>query len=148
MLDSVTGRLAAVVVVTALTAVVLLLRRRREGRARTAPAGGPTLAEILPVGARPAPGATVVQLSAAVCSPCRAAARTWQSVAPDSHVELDVEEHPDAVVRLGVWRTPTSFVFDEHGTLAARLDGVPTPAQAVAALQSASSDSRILEGDS
>ncbi|WP_281858607.1 thioredoxin family protein [Salana multivorans] len=123
----------------ALATVVGLLLRRRDGRRRAVGTGAdaPGLGELVPgheLGADP----VVVQLSAAVCAPCRATARVWESVAAaGQHVELDVEENLAIVARLHVWRTPTSFVFAPDGSLVIRIDGVPTRQQAREALSSA-----------
>ena len=41
------------------------------------------------------------------------------------HVELDAEEHLDAVRDLGIWRLPTLLVVDRRGNIARRTVGVP-----------------------
>lgn len=155
-------RLVLAVALIAVAVVAGVLLRRRSGRTRLVapvgagspdhpgrpdrsggpdggPAGGPAPARLtlsdLGLAAPEGAGPVVVQVSAAVCSPCRAAARTWRgAVEPTHHLELDVEEHVELARRLSVWRTPTSFVFDVDGVLHARVDGVPTPGQARAAL--------------
>ncbi|ACQ80363.1 putative thioredoxin [Beutenbergia cavernae DSM 12333] len=139
MLDlaTVSGRLTlAAVVLLAATLGWLLLQR---GRGRATPVrearpddrlAGLLAATGVPAGRR----ATVVQVSAAACAPCRQAARVWASLAREdasvTHVELDVEDHAELVGRLHVLRTPTSFVFDGDGRLVSRVAGAPSPGQA------------------
>jgi hypothetical protein len=45
------------------------------------------------------------------------------------HVEIDAESHLDLVRRLGVVRTPTTFVLDHQGQIVQRSTGVPRVAQ-------------------
>lgn len=130
------GGIVVVAVLLVLAAALGLWLRRREGRSRSVPTAAGDAADRLDLAALlperdAAAGPAVVQISAAVCSPCRATARVWRSVLPDGqHVELDVEEHLDLASALQVWRTPTSFVLDGAGRLVARVDGVPSLARA------------------
>jgi thiol-disulfide isomerase/thioredoxin len=82
--------------------------------------------------------ATLLQFSSAFCAPCRATRRTLTEVAgmvPGVvHLELDAEHHLDLVRRLGVRRTPTTFVLDARGGIVTRAAGAPTKPAVVAAL--------------
>ncbi|WP_407320472.1 thioredoxin family protein [Isoptericola halotolerans] len=130
----------------ALTVVVGLVWRHRQGRVRVGATSGATAsapwdADLAALGAAPGARATFVQFSAAVCAPCRATARALGelvAVHPDvAHVEIDVEDHLDLVLRAGVLRTPTVLVLDAAGSEVARASGAMTPAQARAALDAA-----------
>jgi thiol-disulfide isomerase/thioredoxin len=82
--------------------------------------------------------ATLLQFSSAFCAPCRATRRILAEVAEMIpgviHVELDAEHHLDLVRRLGVMRTPTTFVLDGSGDIAQRASGAPAKADVIAAL--------------
>ncbi len=83
--------------------------------------------------------ATLLQFSSAFCAPCRATRRTLADVAVQvpgvSHVEVDAEAHLDLVRGLGILRTPTTLVLDEHGREVTRASGAPKPTQVLAALE-------------
>ena len=83
--------------------------------------------------------ATLLQFSSAFCAPCRATRRTLADVAGTvpgvAHVEVDAEAHLDLVRTLGILRTPTTLVLDEHGREVTRATGAPQPAQVLAALE-------------
>jgi len=74
--------------------------------------------------------ATLLQFSSAFCAPCRATRRVLADVAETtpgvSHVDVDAEHHLDVVRRLGILRTPTTLILDEHGRELGRASGVPT----------------------
>ena len=73
--------------------------------------------------------ATIVQFSATVCAPCRAAKVIAREVAAQvagvTHVEINAEEHMDLVKEFGIMRTPTILVLDGQARLSARISGVP-----------------------
>lgn len=119
----------------ALAGLALLLwwaLQRRAGQVRAVRPGAATI-EGVPLGSH----RTLVQFSSAVCSPCRQAARVFTGALAGAdgvvHVELDVAENADQVRRLGVVRTPTTFVLDAAGRTIGRISGVPTPEQAATA---------------
>ncbi len=124
-----------------LTVLLGLVWRSRQGAVRDP---GPTagavdwLARLRESGVEPGPRGTFVQLSAAVCAPCRATARVLAAAADAApgvvHTELDVEAHPGLVRAARVLRTPTVVMIDGDGTEVARSSGAMTPAQAQAAL--------------
>lgn len=82
--------------------------------------------------------ATLLQFSSAFCAPCRATRRVLGEVAEMvpgvRHVEIDAEHHLDLVRRLGVMRTPTTFVLDPDGVILTRASGQPRKADVIAAL--------------
>jgi thiol-disulfide isomerase/thioredoxin len=82
--------------------------------------------------------ATLLQFSSAFCAPCRATRRVLGEVAAMvpgvQHVEVDAEKNLDLVRRLGVRRTPTTFVLDAHGGVITRASGAPTKAAVIAAV--------------
>jgi thiol-disulfide isomerase/thioredoxin len=132
--------LAALLVVTALVGLVW---RARQGRVRvTAPAASAAAESPAAVwadrGVVLGERATFLQLSAEVCSPCRATARVLGSLAATEsgvvHHELDVDEHLDLVKELRVLTTPTVLLLDPDGVEVARASGAMTPAQAKQAL--------------
>jgi thiol-disulfide isomerase/thioredoxin len=129
-------RIAGLGLVVVLALGIGWWRRRVDGHSRAVSSGEFVTAEHLgtPLGAV----ATLLQISSAVCAPCRAARRVLAEVADRTpgvrHIELDAEQHLDLVRRLDVLRTPTVLVLDGAGTVVARSSGVPTPAQVAHAL--------------
>jgi hypothetical protein len=71
--------------------------------------------------------ATFVQFSTAFCQPCRANRQVLGHLAGTDngvvHVDVDAESHLDLVRRLGVTRTPTTFVLDASGAIRRRATG-------------------------
>ena len=88
--------------------------------------------------------ATLLQFSSAFCAPCRATRRVLGDVSSSLpgvvHLEVDAEHHLDVVRRLGIMRTPTTLVLDEHGHEVTRATGAPTKQQVLAALGQAVPD--------
>ncbi|MFI2713344.1 TlpA family protein disulfide reductase [Micromonospora sp. NPDC018662] len=115
-------------------------RRRHDGRLRAVrdrrpAAAGPggtaaagDAATLATLGVRPG-AVTLVQFSAPVCAPCRAARRVLDDVAGRldgvTLLEVGVDEHLDAARALEVWRTPTVLVVDATGRVVRRAAGVP-----------------------
>lgn len=92
------------------------------------------------LGQDPGQRATLVQFSSAFCAPCRATRQVLSHVAATvdgvRHVEVDAESHLDLVRRMGVTRTPTTFVLDHRGHVVQRSTGVPRLAQVVGLVDS------------
>ena len=109
-------------------------RRRHDGRLRavrnrpSTAAGAPHRATLTALGVRPGE-VTLVQFSAPVCAPCRAARRVLADVAARldavAVLEVGVDAHLDAARELDVWRTPTVLVVDAAGRVVRRAAGVP-----------------------
>ena len=129
-------RAALVVALVAVSLGLGLWRRRRDGQLRTTSSlARVTGAELdHPLGAR----ATLLQISAEFCSPCRAAHRVLQQAAANlpgvHHVEVDAAERLDLVKRFDVMRTPTVLVLDPDGAVVHRASGVPRLDQIIAAV--------------
>ena len=75
----------------------------------------PSVLEDTPWAAELGERATLLQFSSAFCAPCRATRRILHEVAEADdgvrHLEVDAEHHLDLVRRLGIQRTPYSWVF-------------------------------------
>lgn len=132
-----TGVLVLVAVLAAATAFGWW-RRRRDGRLRAvSPAAAPHGAALAALGVRPG-AVTLVQFSAPVCAPCRAARRVLEDVAGRldgvTLLEVGVEEHLDGARELDVWRTPTVLLVDGDGRIVRRAAGVPDRDDLLAAL--------------
>jgi thiol-disulfide isomerase/thioredoxin len=133
-LASVTG--LAVLVAVLLAATAFGLWRARTGGWLTAPRSRHNMRPALTrddIGQDLGERATLVQFSTAFCAPCRATRQVLAHVANTvdgvRHVEIDAESHLDLVRRLGVTRTPTTFVLDHRGQVAKRSTGVPRLAE-------------------
>lgn len=87
-----------------------------------------------PLGVR----ATLVQFSSTFCAPCRTTRRVLERVVETTagvgYLELDVADHAALGERLGIDVTPTVLILDADGVERRRAQGVPTLAQARAAL--------------
>lgn len=90
--------------------------------------------------------ATFVQISSGFCAPCRATRRVLERVVATSqgvaHVEVDIADRGDLAERFAVQVTPTVVVLDPAGVPIARVTGVPTLAQARAAVLAVGPPSR------
>ncbi len=83
-------------------------------------------------------GPTIVHFTAVWCGPCAGVRRVVDQVCGElpavSHVEIDMDENPDAARRLSVLSLPTTFIFDAGGRSRYRASGVPTVADLRSAL--------------
>ena len=143
-----------VIGVLALATAFGLWRRHTDGRVRLVVPAEPTASSEQSVAegvaAEQAPAspfadfgelgerATIVQFSARVCAPCRAAkviASDIVATVPGvTHIEIDAESHMDLVQEHGIMRTPTLLVLDGQGRLSARIAGVPRKDELLIAL--------------
>jgi thiol-disulfide isomerase/thioredoxin len=132
--DVMPGFLAAVVAL-ALAAGFGFWRQQRDGVARPALAHALTRDDL---GAALGGRATLLQFSSEFCAPCRVTSRILAEVAGNvdgvAHIEVDAQARLDLVRRLGVRRTPTTFVLGPDGQVTLRVNGQPRPADVVAAL--------------
>lgn len=134
----------AVIGVLAVASAFGIWRRRSDGRVRVIAVK--PVADTEPTDASSAFSAfgemgayaTIVQFSATVCAPCRAAkviaAEVAQQVAGVTHVEINAEENMELVREFGIMRTPTILVLDGQGRLSARISGVPRRDELLVAL--------------
>ena len=84
-------------------------------------------------------GPTVLHFSATWCGPCSAVRRVVDQVCDElpavNHVEIDMDENPDAARRLSVLSLPTTIIFDGDGRPRYRTTGVPKAADLRSALE-------------
>jgi thiol-disulfide isomerase/thioredoxin len=114
-----------VLAVLAAATVAGLVYRARYGRLRAS--GGDLPPGLLPDGE---PGGVVLlHFTSVTCAPCRQVRAVCADLAGDvpgvRHVEVDADEHLDAVRHLDIWRLPTLLVVDRRGRVARRTVGVP-----------------------
>jgi len=76
-------------------------------------------------------GATLLQFSTEVCSPCAVTRRVLGGIADDradvTHVDLDLTHRPDLASKFNIMQTPTTFILDGGGIVRARIGGAPKP---------------------
>lgn len=84
-------------------------------------------------------GPTILHFSAVWCGPCAGVRKVVDQVCEDlpgvAHVEIDMDDNPEAARRLSVLSLPTTFIFDADGRRRYRASGVPTAADLRSALE-------------
>jgi thioredoxin-like negative regulator of GroEL len=114
--------------------VLGVLSRRSRGPARPVD-GTAFLPGELPGLGSLAPAATLVQFSTEFCSACPSSRRLLTGVAAERegivYLDVDLTNDPELARRLRILQTPTVFVLDAHGRLAARFGGAPRPQQVI-----------------
>ena len=84
-------------------------------------------------------GPTVLHFSAVWCGPCAGVRRVVDQVCADlpgvAHVEIDMDDNPEAARRLSVLSLPTTLIFDADGRPRYRTTGVPSAADLRSALE-------------
>lgn len=84
-------------------------------------------------------GPTILHFSATWCGPCAAVRRVVDQVCDElpavAHVEVDMDENPEAARRLSVLSLPTTIIFDGDGRPRYRTTGVPKAADLRSALE-------------
>jgi len=84
-------------------------------------------------------GPTILHFSAPWCGPCSAVRRVVDQVCADlpavAHVEIDMDDNPEAARRLSVLSLPTTIIFDGDGRPRYRTTGVPKAADLRSALE-------------
>ncbi|ROR71723.1 thioredoxin family protein [Bogoriella caseilytica] len=126
-------RLLGVLALLLVASAAWLLLSRRRGTLRTTRRGGAlTLADFGEAVAR-GDRLSIVQISAPICSNCRASERRWRdftgSVDGAAFSVVMADDHLGVVSRLGIMSTPSSAVFDATGTLRGVIRGVPSREQ-------------------
>ena len=84
-------------------------------------------------------GPTVLHFTATWCGPCAAVRRVVDQGCAElpavSHLEIDMDENPEAAKRLSVLSLPTTIVFGADGRPKFRVNGVPKAADLRSALE-------------
>jgi thiol-disulfide isomerase/thioredoxin len=84
-------------------------------------------------------GPTILHFTAAWCGPCAAVRRVVDQVCAElpavAHVEIDMDDNPEAARRLSVLSLPTTIIFDGDGRPRYRTTGVPKAADLRSALE-------------
>lgn len=84
-------------------------------------------------------GATLLQFSTEFCTKCPGTRTYLSNVASQhpgvSHVDVDITHRPDIAQKYNILQTPTTFILDDHGILAARIGGSPRPEAVSAGLE-------------
>ena len=84
-------------------------------------------------------GPTVLHFTATWCGPCAAVRRVVDQVCAElpavAHVEIDMDDNPEAARRLSVLSLPTTIIFDAAGRPRYRSTGVPKAADLRSALE-------------
>ncbi len=84
-------------------------------------------------------GPTILHFTATWCGPCAAVRRVVDQVCADlpavAHVEIDMDQNPEAARRLSVLSLPTTIIFDGDGRPRYRTTGVPKAADLRSALE-------------
>lgn len=121
-MDAATVALALAGLVLAAT-LLGLLHRATQGRARTVAGRDAVALDGVTLGE----GATLLQFSTEVCSPCAATARVLDVLASRTphvtHVDLDVTRRPELAARFRVLQTPTTLILDRDGVVRSRIGG-------------------------
>lgn len=84
-------------------------------------------------------GPTLLHFSAEWCGPCAGVRRVVDQVCAElpgvAHLEIDMDENPEAARRLSVLSLPTTIIFDADGRPRYRTHGVPKAADLRSALE-------------
>lgn len=130
---------ALLVGLVAVATALGLLWRAQDGRVRRPGSGRRGAADVvvrrdeLPAGIEFGSGATLLQFSTEVCSPCAATRVVLGTIAGASpavaHVDLDIAERPDLANRFNILQTqtPTTLILDGRGIVRARIGGAARP---------------------
>jgi thiol-disulfide isomerase/thioredoxin len=119
--------LLVVLGLVAVSTVIGLALRWFQGRVRSTERGTVVTASELPSDVKLGVGATLLQFSSDVCSPCRATHRVLHGIASEqdavAHVDLNLTHRPDLARHFNIMQTPTTFILDARGVVRARIGG-------------------------
>jgi thiol-disulfide isomerase/thioredoxin len=83
--------------------------------------------------------ATLLQFSSEFCTKCPATRVLLSRIASETpgveHVDIDLTHSPEIAQKYNILQTPTTFVLDDVGAVAARIGGSPRPDALTTALQ-------------
>lgn len=127
--------LGGLIAVSTVAGVVL---RSREGRLKKVTSLTLVDSTELGSGVHFGPTATLLQFSTEFCTKCPGTRAYLGSVAAHhpgvDHVEVDITNRQDLANKYKIMQTPTTFVLDDTGAVAARIGGAPRPDAVTAAL--------------
>lgn len=119
---------ALIALVVAATALGLLWRSQ-QGRVRRTHGDTVVRLKDVPGIRRFGAGATLLQFSTEVCSPCKATHTVLGGIAAGNksvrHIDLDVTHRPELATRFAILQTPTTLILDRKGVVRARIGGAP-----------------------
>jgi thiol-disulfide isomerase/thioredoxin len=82
---------------------------------------------------------TLLQFSSEFCTKCPGTRKYLAQVASAHpgvlHVDIDVTHRQDLTQQFNILQTPTTFILDESGAIAARIGGSPRPEAVTAGLE-------------
>ena len=74
---------------------------------------------------------TLLQFSSEFCTKCPGTRKYLELVAAEhpgvNHVDIDVTNRQDLAQQFNILQTPTTFILDDSGAIAARIGGSPRP---------------------
>ena len=122
----------------AVSTVAGLVLRSREGRLKKVTNLTLVDSTELGPGVHFGPTATLLQFSTEFCTKCPGTRSYLGSVAAAhpgvDHVEIDITNRQDLANKYKIMQTPTTFILDDTGAVAARIGGAPRPEAVTAAL--------------
>lgn len=111
----------------AATTTLGLVWKAAQGRIRRADGSTVVRARDIPGVEALGSGATLLQFSTEVCSPCKSTHAVLDGIATEidsvTHVDLDVTHRPDLAAQFRIMQTPTTLILDRTGAVRARIGG-------------------------
>lgn len=82
---------------------------------------------------------TLLQFSSEFCTKCPGTRKYLSQVASQypgvTHLDIDLTHRQDLAQQFNILQTPTTFILDESGAIAARIGGSPRPEAVISALE-------------
>lgn len=82
---------------------------------------------------------TLLQFSSEFCTKCPGTRKYLAQVAAQypgvAHVDVDLTHRQDLAQQFNILQTPTTFILDDSGAIAARIGGSPRPEAVISALE-------------
>lgn len=82
---------------------------------------------------------TLLQFSSEFCTKCPGTRKFLAQLAAEhpgvNHVDIDLTDRQDLAQQFNILQTPTTFILDESGAIAARIGGSPRPEAVTAGLK-------------
>jgi thiol-disulfide isomerase/thioredoxin len=122
-----------------LSTIVGFVITSREGRLTTPTGLTVIYHKDLPSASAFGKRATLLQFSSEFCTKCPATRVLLSRIASETpgveHVDIDLTHSPEIAQKYNILQTPTTFVLDDAGAVAARIGGSPRPDALTSALQ-------------